>query len=39
MMLVGEKFVEIVEVGETIEDGLRTGMIVSVAASLDYRVF
>ncbi|WP_205248560.1 hypothetical protein, partial [Escherichia coli] len=32
MLLVGEKFVEIVKVGETIEDGFRTGKIVCVAA-------
>nr|QVT92263.1 reverse transcriptase [Solanum chacoense] len=33
MLLVGEKFVEIVKVVETIEDGLRTGKIARVAAS------
>uniref|UniRef100_M0ZH70 Uncharacterized protein n=1 Tax=Solanum tuberosum TaxID=4113 RepID=M0ZH70_SOLTU len=34
MLLVGAKFAEIVKVGETIEDGLRTGKIGHVAASL-----
>ncbi|KAK4724983.1 hypothetical protein R3W88_027762 [Solanum pinnatisectum] len=33
MLLVGAKFAEIVKVGETIEDGLRTGKIARVAAS------
>ncbi|KAK4706860.1 hypothetical protein R3W88_033577 [Solanum pinnatisectum] len=33
MLLVGEKFAEIVKVGETIEDGLRIGKIARVAAS------
>ncbi|KAK4721751.1 hypothetical protein R3W88_011984 [Solanum pinnatisectum] len=33
MLLVGAKFAEIVKVGETIEDGLRTGKIAHVAAS------
>ncbi|KAK4730873.1 hypothetical protein R3W88_023861 [Solanum pinnatisectum] len=32
MLLVGAKFAEIVKVGETIEDGLRTGKIAHVAA-------
>lgn len=32
-LIVGEKFVEIVKVGETINDGLRTGKIACVAAS------
>ncbi|KAK4706899.1 hypothetical protein R3W88_033542 [Solanum pinnatisectum] len=34
MLLVGAKFAEIVKVGETIKDGLRTGKIACVAASL-----
>ncbi|KAK4726780.1 hypothetical protein R3W88_031697 [Solanum pinnatisectum] len=33
MLLVGAKFAEIVKVGETIEDGLKTGKIARVAAS------
>ena len=33
MLLVGAKFAEIVKVGETIKDGLRTGKIARVAAS------
>ncbi|KAK4731511.1 hypothetical protein R3W88_024499 [Solanum pinnatisectum] len=33
MFLVGEKFVEIVKVGETIEDGLRTRKVARVVAS------
>ncbi|KAK4731556.1 hypothetical protein R3W88_024544 [Solanum pinnatisectum] len=33
MLLVGEKFAEIVKVGETIEDGLKIGKIARVAAS------
>ena len=33
LLLVGEKFVEIVKVGETIEDGLEKGEIDRVAAS------
>ena len=32
MLLVGEKFSDIVKVGETIEDGLKTGKIACVAA-------
>ncbi|XP_049345800.1 uncharacterized protein LOC125810336 [Solanum verrucosum] len=42
MLLVGAKFAEIVKVGETIEDGLRTGKIARVAAlpgsSANYQV-
>ena len=33
MLLVGAKFAEIVKIGETIEDGLKSGKIVRVAAS------
>ena len=33
MLLIGEKFARIVKVGETIEDGLRTGKISLFAAS------
>ena len=33
MLLVGEKFAEIVKTGETIEDGLKTGKITRFAAS------
>ena len=38
MLLVGEKFVEIVKVGESIKDGLRTKKIARVAASLGLSV-
>ncbi|XP_049365851.1 uncharacterized protein LOC125830722 [Solanum verrucosum] len=35
MLLIGEKFAEIVKVGEAIEDGIKTGKISRVAASIE----
>ena len=36
MLLIGEKFAEVVKICETIEDGLKTGKIACVAASLGF---